>query len=356
MPYDFYNIAANRGRIAGQGLMAMGQGITSGLEYHRKAKLAEEEREERRKHRQFTKTLATVNLYTKMGDDLAPQERIRLYTGALLPMLAKSGGLPEGVKQEEVSEFIGNLSAQSKERMQGFRQDNDRLLEFVNEGKWKEADKFLSGMITEYAKLPGAKPFLKHAQELLKEEKKQRRERTEEQEDKIADWIAEGEVEEIPKTGLLTSLKDKGTMFEYGGRQFYRPEEKPELGFKEKERFKTDEAIRKAKATAGLKAGTEKPEVKESTAIKEMEAIKKGIDQYRTTGGLSSPIYAMLAASNPKFSEQMKGMSHDEAIEFMKKRYNYLYDNFVSEGKKTRYKLKRFEEERPEEENWRLFK
>jgi len=337
-----YNIGAAKGSIVGQGLLGVGQGASAGILSHRKAKLEAEEREEKKKTRQFTKTLSLVNLYTKMGDDLTPEDRTKLYTGALVPMLAKAGGLPEGVKQEDVSQFIGSLAAHSKEAMQGFREDNDKLLDLANEGKWKEADKFLTGMMTEYGRLPGAKGFLDHAKTLLKDEKEYGRgqeekkgERKEEVEDKIAGWLAEGRVKEIPKGGLMSDLGEKGTTFKYGGRQFFKPEEEEELGFEEKERIK-----------AKYKKKGEGPEVKESTAIKEMEAIKRGIDRFQTTGGLSDILFTQIRSYDPEFADDMKKMPHDEAIEFMKKRYNYLFDNFVTQKNKNKYKLERFEEKK----------
>jgi len=362
---DVYNIAAQRGRTVGQGLMGMGQVVSGAMETQRKEK-------ERKAENQFTKTLSLVNLYTKMGDDLTPEDRMKLYTGALVPMLAKAGGLPEGIKQEDVSQFIGSLAAHSKEAIQGFREDNNELLDLVSEGKWKEADKFLTGMISEYSTLPGAKTFLDHAKTMLKEEKEYSREkkgkegeRGEEVKDTIAGWLAEGKVEEVPEGGLMAGKK--GTTFQYGGKQFFRPEEEKEPSFKEKETFKTEEAIRKAKTLKEGELGfkekeqfkTEeairqakaleksKPEVKESTAIKELEAIKKGIDRYKTTGGLSDTLLAVISSSDPTFAQDIKKMPHDEAIEFMEKRYNYLFDNFVSQKNKSKYGLERFEEKAP---------
>jgi len=220
-----------------KGLLAMGQGVSGAIESRRKADIEKKEREEKRKERQFTKTLSLVNLYTKMGDDLTPEARMKLYTGALLPMLAKVGGLPEGTNQDDVSQFIGTLAVHSKEAMQGFREDNDKLLDLVAKKKWKEADKFLSGMMIEYGKLPGAKSFLDHAKTLLKDEKaygrgKEEKKKTREYEVEktIANWLAKGEVEEVPKSGLLTGLEAKGTTFTYGGRQFISKKalEKPE--------------------------------------------------------------------------------------------------------------------------------
>jgi len=44
-------------------------------------------------------------------------------------------------------------------------------------------------------------------------------------------------------------------------------------------------------------------------------------------------------------------MPHDEAIEFMKKRYNYLFDNFVSEKNKSKYGFEKFKTV-----DWRAYK
>jgi len=387
---DLYNIAAQRGRIVGQGLMGLGQAVSTGLGKYKQAKLEAEEREERKKEQQLTKTLSLINIYTKMGDDLTPQDRMKLYTGALIPMLAKAGGLPEGTKQEDVSKFISSLAAQSKDAMKGFREDNNKLLNLVHEGKYKEADKFLSGMMTEYGRFPGAKSFLNHAKELLKEEKaygkeqqkikeereyeeeqlgrerlyeekktkeerkweeerekarwkreeekekekrareiaKEQQKRTREMTDKIAGWIADKKVREVPKRGLMAGLSDteKETIFSYGHKKLYIPDDS-ELS---------------------------KPEMKESTAIEKMEAIKKGIDRYETTGGLSDTLLAAISAADPTIAEDIKGKPHDEAIEFMKKRYNYLFDNFVSQKNKDKYGLERFEEKKAVD--WRNFK
>lgn len=354
---NFYNIGAQRGRTVGQGLMGIGQAVSGGIETKRRT-------EEKKKADQFTKTLSLVNLYTKMGDDLAPEDRMKLYTGALLPMLAKAGGLPEGVKQKDVSDFITTLSVRSKKAMKEFREHNDKLLDLVNEGKWSEADKALTEMISKYGRLPGVKPILEHSKTMLKEgkeysreQKEKKGEREEEVGDKIAGWIAEGKVKDISETGLMAG--EKGTTFEYGGKQLFVPEEE--------EKPKTEQltiygpggktkrvAVEKGETYAppegwSLKApGKAKgPEVKESTALKQMEAIKKGIDRYETTGGLTGEFLMAIRSYDPAFAQEIQEKPHDEAIDFMKKRYNYLFDNFVSKKNKSRYGLERFEEKGP---------
>jgi len=79
-----------------------------------------------------------------------------------------------------------------------------------------------------------------------------------------------------------------------------------------------------------------KPEMTESKALKEMEGIKKGIDKYKTTGGLGD-MFAILATLNPKLAKGVKEMPHEEAIRFMKTRYNDLHDSFLSKQKQKKY-------------------
>ena len=87
-----------------------------------------------------------------------------------------------------------------------------------------------------------------------------------------------------------------------------------------------------------------------------MEVIKRGIDRYKTTGDLTEEFFTLLATFNKKSVEELKKMPHEEAIAFMKKRYNYLYDNFVSEQNKTKYGLKKFEEVGIPTKNWRQYR
>lgn len=397
---DFYNIAAAKGRIVGQGLMGMGQIVSEDIKGRKRVKTEEKEREERKKARQFTKTLSIVNLYTKMGDDLTPEDRMKLYTGALIPMLTKAGGLPEGTKKEDVSQFIGSLAAHSKEAVQGFREDNNKLLELVNDGKYKEAEKFLAGMTIEYGKLPGAKTFLDHAKTLLKEEKAYARSKAGKEEERkyettkgIKKGVLAGDLQRVPPGQKGKGVFAGGPVVDYG--------ERGGLVAGLSETQKTERAVEKAGAIAKVKEkpreitfthlGTgaekkviegspqytdlkedinyeeatypasrfkaekiEKPEVKESTAIKEMEAIKKGIDRYETTGGLTGELFTMLASLNKELSKELKGMPHEDAIAFMKKRYDYLFDNFVSEEKKTKYGFTKFEIEGTEQD-WRQY-
>jgi len=296
---DFYNIGAAKGRIAGQGLMAMGQGVSGVMETQKREKVKAEEKAEKKKERQFTKTLSLVNLYTKMGDSLTPESRMKLYTGALIPMMAKAGGLPEGPKKDDVSQFIGSLAAHDKEAMQGFRDDNNKLLDLVNDGKWKEADKFLNGMMGEYGKLPGAKPFLDHAKTLLKDEKTYSRSeagKAEARKNKatgeVQSGVLAGTLEEVPK-GQEGAYKDRPVVKDYGGTgltvagrseeqkidsaankagAIAKAKEGPEgLSWKEKETFKTEEAIRKGKAIEKGKGPKEPSPVTWTTATKELK-------------------------------------------------------------------------------------
>jgi hypothetical protein len=67
MPINYgsalYEVGARRGRVVGQGLMALGQGVTGALkERERKREKAEEKR--------FAKTVALLKIYTNVGDKI----------------------------------------------------------------------------------------------------------------------------------------------------------------------------------------------------------------------------------------------------------------------------------------------
>lgn len=165
---DMFQIGASKGKAVGQGLMGFGQAVSGAIEEQRETKKEASERN-------LTKTLTLLNVYTKIGDNLSPEQRTKLYTGALIPLLAKAGAFPEGADKDTISNFIASLSINDKEAMEGLRQDNDKVIDLIYAGKWKDAEKFLTGMENEYSKYPGAKEFLKQSRELLKDEKKQGR-------------------------------------------------------------------------------------------------------------------------------------------------------------------------------------
>ena len=337
MPYDFYNIGAARGRVVGQGLMGMGQVVSGTIERQRKAKIEEDERKERKKARQFTKTLSLVNLYTKMGDDLTPENRMKLYTGALIPMLAKAGGLPEGTKQEDVSKFIGSLAAHSKEKMQGFREDNNKLLDLVNDRKWKEADKFLSGMMIEYGKLPGAKTFLERAKTLLKEEKAYSRGKEDIKETRkyeatkeIHAGVLAGELEVIPE-GQEGAFVNRPRVMDYGVTGL------TVAGLSQKEKIKR--AADKAGAIAGAKEKPEKiTEKDKDTARKRISQIEKDYANLKTKGVTESEL-SLLSSDAQALIGHLKGqkLSSDD-LDYVRK----VYDNEIKALIST-YGLKGYE-------------
>jgi len=351
MPYDFYNMGAAQGRIVGQGLMAMGQGVTNVMQEQKREK-------ERKAEKQFTKTLSLVNLYTKMGDDLTPEDRMQLYTGALIPMLAKAGGLPEGTKKEDVSGFIGSLAAHSKEAIQGFREDNNKLLDLVNDGKWKEADKFLNGMMVEYGKLPGAKPFLDHAKGLLKDEKSYSRSKAGKQEERVHATNIEAERrtyaagietekrryvagKEVGKGVLAGELQvvPQGQEEAFKGRPMVDYGKGVGLVAGRSEEQKMQSEARKAGiiATAKEEAKIPKPEMKESQAVSKISGIEKAIHSIETAGGMDSGIFALLAKSSPDLAAKIQGAPKEQVIEILNKEKQYLLDNFMSDETKKKY-------------------
>lgn len=271
MPLDYYGIGAAKGEIVGQGLLGAGQIISKGI------KRGKEEKE-KKEAQNLSKTLSLINIYTKMGDNLTPEDQVKLYTGALLPMLAKAGGLPEGVDVGEVSKFVGSLAVHSKEQMQGLREDNEKVIDLIHDKKWKEADKFLGGMQSEYGKLPGADAFLKHARTLLKEERK-------------AGRTAKTSAEDLLLKGEVVSAKPGGAGAVERGGLLIRPRT-PE----EKTKIEVDkatgiaEAQRIEKEQTGLSVGDrEKLTIQQKNALakikktaetkKEFETFKKGLEK-----------------------------------------------------------------------------
>ena len=85
--FGLYEAAAAPGAAIGQGLMGVGKVF---------GQVAERDRELQKEKKQegFTKTLAAINLYTKMGEGLAPEDRQKLYTTTILPLMASGGMLP----------------------------------------------------------------------------------------------------------------------------------------------------------------------------------------------------------------------------------------------------------------------
>lgn len=166
--FGLYEAAAAPGAAIGQGLMGVGKVF---------GQVAERDRELQKEKKQegFTKTLAAINLYTKMGEGLAPEDRQKLYTTTILPLMASGGMLPEGFDQKQASDFIASISLLDKDAMKSFTQEMDQVLDSVYAGDDKKARQIFNGMETKYGSKPALKGIIESSRKQLDSEISYRR-------------------------------------------------------------------------------------------------------------------------------------------------------------------------------------
>jgi hypothetical protein len=274
---DFYNIAAARGRTVGQGLMGMGQVVSGALESRRRAK-------ERKKARQFTQGVSIIGMYVKVAEHLPEKQRMEFMSGTLLPMIAKIGGFDEKTKQEDISQGLATLMAQSKEDRQGFMEDLYKVRDLMVHGKVKEAKEFFNATIVpQYTgKFKKTKPIFDHFRTWIDNEETYSRTKAGKEEQRkyettkeINKGVLAGELERVP-TGQEGAFPGR-PIVDYGKRGGLV------AGLSEKQ--KTERAAEKAGAIAKAKEKPEKiTEKGKANARKRISQIEKDYVNLKSKG------------------------------------------------------------------------
>lgn len=158
-----YQAAAAPGQAIGQGLMGIGRVATDIKDRSDRQKAQAEEK-------RLSQTLGVINMFTKMGEGLSPENRQRLFTAQLMPALAQAGGVPEGMDVEKMGQFVATLSALDQTALKGMHADNNDMLELLDKGDYKGARRLFSQMQSDYSRYPGAKDTLGHFGKLLDDE------------------------------------------------------------------------------------------------------------------------------------------------------------------------------------------
>ena len=159
-----YAAGAGQGRTVGQGLAGLGQIVSGGIKEG-------ERKKEKKEEKQLEKTLATINITMKMAGQIAdPKTKMDYLTGYAMPMILKSGIVPEGMDKEQLKEGLAFIATQTKEQIKGYTEDNDFVLKLMREGKNKEALKKIASMRQEYKHISGMEGFLSSIENIAKEE------------------------------------------------------------------------------------------------------------------------------------------------------------------------------------------
>ena len=319
MPLNYgaalYEVGARRGQIIGQGLMGLGEGVAGGLRQY-------ERKKERKEEKKLAKSVALLNIYTKIGDQIKdPKQKMDFYTAVVMPTLAGSGIIPEDIDKDTAGKTLANIALQSEKKMQGFRDDLDYLNKLATtKGKQKEAIKFANGMLTEYSNMPGINKIVENVVNIAKDEieygrgleKEERGKKTKLEEEERAEKRKREEekrAEQRKARGLLAEGKtlpakrgEQGA-FEYGGLYVKAPPSE-----------------------------AEKPEMTEAKALKEIRQIEDAIKELESTGGVDPAKLGILAITAPELAGQIaKGTDVKKSVEMLRQHQSYLAKDFVKE-------------------------